>query len=86
MVRRLVEEERVRRRCEDLREEDAELEAAGQRRKRIPVDLGREAESLQDRRTRMRLSFSMRDESTTPLALPGQAEEVWIRKRVELAK
>jgi hypothetical protein len=48
VVRRLVEEERARVGREDLSEEDSELEAAGERRERRPVDLRRDPEALQD--------------------------------------
>ena len=48
VVRGLVEEEDIRRACEDLRQQHPELEAAGEGRERPAVDLAGEAEALED--------------------------------------
>ena len=50
VVRRLVEQEHVGARDEDLREQDAQLEAAGERRERLLLDGERDAEALEDGR------------------------------------
>ena len=49
VVRRLVEEEHVGPAEEHLREQDAQLEAARERRERLPVRRDRDAEALEDR-------------------------------------
>ena len=48
MVGRLIEQQDIRGTSEHLGEQDAQLEATGEGRKRLPVNLGRQAEPLED--------------------------------------
>jgi hypothetical protein len=48
VVGRLVEQQHVGRACQHLRQQHAQLEAAGQRGERLPVHLGGQAETLED--------------------------------------
>jgi len=49
VVRGLVEEQHVRPSEQHLRQQHAQLEAAGERRERLPVERHRDAEALEDR-------------------------------------